>query len=52
MKEVRTVIWDCDNLMWFHKPEEPQITANALEIAEVEEFSIEFYKLYRRITLL
>lgn len=46
MKEVRTVIWDCDNLMWFHKPEEPQITAKALGIAELEEFSIEFYKFF------
>lgn len=46
MKEVRTVIWDCDNLMWFHKKEEPQITAKALEIAEVEEFSSEFYKMF------
>lgn len=46
MKKVRTVIWDCDNVMWFHKPEEPQITAKALEIAEVEEFSIEFYKFF------
>lgn len=46
MKEVRTVIWDCDNLMWFHKPEESQITAKALGIAELEEFSIEFYKFF------
>lgn len=46
MNKVRTVIWDCDNLMWFHKPEEPQILAMALQIAEVEEFSIEFYKFF------
>lgn len=48
MNKVRTVIWDCDNLMWFHKPEEPQILAMALQIAEVEEFSSEFYKFFEK----
>lgn len=43
MNEIRTVIWDCDNVMWFHKKEEPQIIAKALGISEVEEFSSEFY---------
>lgn len=46
MKEVRTVIWDCDNVMWFHKKEEPEITAKALRIAEVEEFSVELYRFF------
>lgn len=43
MDKVRTIIWDCDNVMWFHKKEEPQILAEALKISEVEEFSSEFY---------
>ena len=43
MEGIRTVIWDCDNLMWFHKPEEPQILAKALQITDVEELSAEFF---------
>lgn len=45
MERVRTVIWDCDNLMWFHKPEEPEILAKALEITDVEELSVEFFRM-------
>ena len=37
MEKVRIVIWDCDNVMWFHKPEETKILAKALKIEEVEE---------------
>ena len=44
MRNVRTVIWDCDNVMWFHKKEEQEIIAKALGIAELEEFSSEFNK--------
>lgn len=46
MKNVRTIIWDCDNVMWFHRKDEPQITAEALKITEVDEFSAEFYKMF------
>lgn len=46
MEKVRIVIWDCDNVMWFHKEEEPQVTAKALGITETEEFSAEFYKMF------
>lgn len=46
MEKVRIVIWDCDNVMWFHKKEEPQVTAEALGIAEIEEFSAEFLKMF------
>lgn len=42
MEKVRTVIWDCDNLMWFHKPEETAIIATKLGISDIEEFSVQF----------
>lgn len=45
MKNVRTVIWDCDNVMWFHKKNEAEIVAKALKITsieEIEEFSEQF----------
>lgn len=45
MKDIRTVIWDCDNVMWFHKPEETEIIAKALEIANIEEFEAEFFNM-------
>lgn len=46
MKDVRTVIWDCDNVMWFYKKEEPQIVANELKITEIDEFSSEFQSFF------
>ena len=45
MEKIRTVIWDCDNVIWFHKKEETQIMANALGITDVEEFSVEFFSM-------
>ncbi len=48
MEKVRIVIWDCDDLMWFHKKEEPEILAKALKIPEVAEFSIEFYNFFAK----
>lgn len=51
MNEIRTVIWDCDNVMWFHKKEEPQIIAKALGISEVEEFSSEFYDFIEKFSV-
>lgn len=46
MDKVRTIIWDCDNVMWFHRKDEPQITAEAMGITEIDEFSAEFYKMF------
>ena len=43
MKKVRTVIWDCDNLMWLHKKEETEIIAKELGISDTEEFSTQFF---------
>lgn len=45
MEKVRTVIWDCDNVMWFHIPEETKILAKALKVEEVEELDAEFFKM-------
>ena len=45
MEKVRIVIWDCDNVMWFHKPEETKILAKALKIEEVEELNAEFFSM-------
>lgn len=43
MKEIRTLIWDCDGLMWFHKPEEAKIISNAMGIIDEDEFKEEFF---------
>lgn len=45
LENIQTVIWDCDNVMWFHKKEEPQIIAEALGVKEVEELANQFYKM-------
>lgn len=50
MEKVRTVIWDCDNLMWIHKKEEPYILAGTLGIRSqhIDEFSEEFYNMFKK----
>lgn len=49
MEGIRTVIWDCDNLMWFHRKDEGIITAKALGIEDehFEEFSEQFYLMFK-----
>lgn len=43
MENVRTIIWDCDNVMWFHRKEEARILAKAIEIKDVDNFEEEFF---------
>lgn len=45
MEKVRTVIWDCDGVMFFHKKEEQQILGKALGISEHEELRAEFFSM-------
>lgn len=45
MMDIRTVIWDCDNVMWFYIPQETEIIAKALNIANIEEFNAEFFNM-------
>lgn len=47
MKEIRTIIWDCDNVMWFHRPEEPLIISKALKIENIKEFEIEYFDMIK-----
>ena len=49
MKDVQTVIWDCDNLMWFHKEDEADILARALKIQDIQNFEKEFWNMLIRI---
>lgn len=43
--KIRTVIWDCDMVMWFHKIEETLIIAKALNISDIDEFTSEFFNM-------
>ena len=45
MKKIRTVIWDCDGVMWFYKePQiEAQLIANALNIPYSKEMEYEYF---------
>ena len=45
MEKIRNVIWDCDNVMWFHKKEETKILAETLKIKEIEELNAEFFSM-------
>lgn len=47
MKNVRIAIWDCDNVMWFHKRNEAEIVAKALKITNIEEFSVQFFDMLK-----
>lgn len=45
MKEIRTVIWDCDGVIFFHKEEEQQILGKALGISDHQELRSEFFSM-------
>ena len=51
MKDVRTVIWDCDSLMWFHRKDEPEVVAKAMGIKEIVEFTYEYYDFFNSFLL-
>ena len=43
MKNIRTVIWDLDETVWFYKDNEPEILCEKLNIAELEKFKKQYY---------
>lgn len=43
LENVRTVIWDCDGVIWFHLENEAITLAKYLKILKIEEFKIQFY---------
>lgn len=46
MKNVRTVIWDLDETVWFYKENEPQVLCEKLNIDEVETFEKQYYEMW------
>lgn len=45
MEKIRTVIWDCDGVIWKNE-ENLQIVAKKLEIANYKEFSEQCYEFF------
>ena len=43
MKDIRTVIWDLDDTVWFYKNNEAEILCEKLNISELEKFKKEYY---------
>lgn len=43
MKNIRTVIWDLDETVWFYKDNEPEILCKKLNITELEKFKKQYY---------
>ena len=43
MKNIRTVIWDLDETVWFYKDNEPEILCKKINIAELEKFKKQYY---------
>ena len=45
MNTIRTVIWDCDQVMWFYKVDEVEILAKILQIPYSKELEEEYFDL-------
>ena len=49
MKNVRTIIWDLDETVWFYKENEPQVLCEKLNIDDVETFEKQYYEMWEDI---
>lgn len=46
MKEVRTIIWDLDETVWFYEEDETKILCKKMKITQEERFKVEYYKMW------
>lgn len=46
MKNVKIVIWDCDNTIWIHRKDEIQIICKEFEIPITEEFNRQYFGMF------
>lgn len=46
MKNVRTIIWDLDETVWFYNENEPQVLCKKLNIDDVETFGNHYYQMW------
>lgn len=49
MKEVRTIIWDLDETIWFFKENEVDIICEKLNIIQKEQFKQEYYNMWENM---
>lgn len=46
MKEVRTIIWDLDETVWFYNNNETRVLCKSLNINQEDAFAREYYKMW------
>lgn len=46
MENVKIIIWDCDNTIWFHRKDEAKIVAKEIGIPFTEEFNKQYYNMF------
>lgn len=46
MKNVKIVIWDCDNTIWIHRKDELQIVCKEFEIPLTDEFKQQYFEMF------
>lgn len=46
IKNVKTVIWDCDNTIWPHRKDERKLVAEKFGISEVKEFERQYLGMF------
>lgn len=48
MKNIKVVIWDCDNTIWIHRKDEENIVAQELGIPVTQEFNDQYFNMFEK----
>jgi len=46
MKNLKVIIWDCDNTIWIHRKDEQKIIAEEFGIPETEELTKQYFSMF------
>lgn len=50
MKNIKTIIWDCDNTIWIHRKDEIKIISKEFGIPVTKEFEKQYFSVFKAFT--